>query len=215
MALLISVMSTGAAMVLHGLIQLVSNGYRAFLNRKDIQWPIIGVFMIGAAIALTGLTFMSFVPDEATVLIALGTLPFIAAALPKSLSLDITRPLMPVFAGLVIVPTNVLAGVGGPLLDVFFQRVSLTRHEVVATKAVLQALAHTTKIVYFGVLVSGMENWPSPWLLAGAVLMTVLGTTLGKRVLDRLADKTFFTWTQRIILGIGAILILRGVLLLV
>ena len=51
--------------------------------------------------------------------------------------------------------------------------------------------------------------------LAGAVLMTVLGTTLGKRMLDRLADKTFFIWTQRIILGIGAILILRGVLLLV
>ena len=151
MALLISVMSTGAAMVLHGLIQLVSNGYRAFLNRKDIQWPIIGVFMIGAAIALTGLTFMSFVPDEATVLIALGTLPFIAAALPKSLSLDITRPLMPVFAGLVIVPTNVLAGVGGPLLDVFFQRVSLTRHEVHGTSQIWKKSCNDPLVFVFSV----------------------------------------------------------------
>lgn len=37
MAVLITLMSTGPAMVLHGLIQFASNGYRAFLNRKDIQ----------------------------------------------------------------------------------------------------------------------------------------------------------------------------------
>ena len=62
---------------------------------------------------------------------------------------------MPIFAGLIVVPVNALTGVGGPILDVFFQRVSLTRHQVVATKAVIQALAHTTKIIYFGVLVGG------------------------------------------------------------
>ena len=219
MAVLITLMSTGPAMVLHGLIQFASNGYRAFLNRQDIQWRIIGVFLIGALAALAALVFISFVPDEATVLIALGALPFIAAGLPKSLSLDITRPFMPIFAGLIIVPVNVLAGVGGPMLDVFFQRVTLTRHQVVATKAVMQALAHTTKIIYFGVLVSsvlgsGAQNWPPAPLLLGALAVTVVGTTLGKRVLDRLADKVFFAWTQRIMLGVGGVLIIRGVLLL-
>ena len=78
MAVLITIMSTGPAMVLHGLIQFVSNGYRAFLNRKAIQWRIISVFLVGAIAALCGHTFfVSFVPNEATVLIALGTLPFI------------------------------------------------------------------------------------------------------------------------------------------
>ena len=120
MAVLITLMSTGPAMVLHGLIQFASNGYRAFLNRQNIQWCIIGAFLIGAVAALAMLVFISFVPDEATVLIALGALPFIAAGLPKNLSLDISRPYMPIFAGLVIVPVNMLAGVGGPLLDVFF-----------------------------------------------------------------------------------------------
>ena len=211
MAVLITLMSTGPAMVLHGLIQFASNGYRAFLNRENIQWRIIGVFLIGAVAALAALVFVSFVPDEATVLIALGALPFIAAGLPKSLSLDISRPYMPIFAGLVIVPVNVLAGVGGPILDVFFQRVTLTRHQVVATKAVIQALAHTTKIIYFGVLVSGTQNWPPAPLLLGALAVTVVGTTLGKRVLDRLADKVFFAWTQRIMLSVGTVLIIRGV----
>ena len=86
MAVLITLMSTGPAMVLHGLIQFASNGYRAFLNRKDIQWHIIFVFLIGAVVALAVLVFISFVPDEATVLIALGLLPFIAASLPKTLA---------------------------------------------------------------------------------------------------------------------------------
>ncbi|GIR46129.1 MAG: hypothetical protein CM15mP55_1050 [Hyphomicrobiales bacterium] len=45
MAVLITIMSTGPAMVLHGLIQFVSNGYRAFLNRKAIQWRKISVFL--------------------------------------------------------------------------------------------------------------------------------------------------------------------------
>ena len=107
-----------------------------------------------------------------------------------------------------------MAGVGGPILDVFFQRVSLMRHQVVATKAVIQALAHTTKIIYFGVLVSGAQNWPPASLLLGALAVTVVGTTLGKRVLDRLADKVFFAWTQRIMLGVGTVLVIRGVLLL-
>ena len=105
-----------------------------------------------------------------------------------------------------------LAGVGGPLLDVFFQRVTLTRHQVVATKAVIQALAHTTKIIYFGVLVSGTQNWPTTPLLLGALAVTVLGTALGKHVLDRLTDKVFFAWTQPIMFGVGFLLVFRGML---
>ena len=214
MAALITLMSTGPAMVLHGLIQFASNGYRAFLNRQHIQWHIIVVFLVGAMLALTALAFISFEPDEATVLIALGTLPFIAAGLPKSLSLDISRPYMPVFAGFVVVPVNVLAGIGGPILDVFFQRVTLTRHQIVATKAVIQALAHTTKIIYFGVLIGCAQNWPPVSLLLGALAVTVVGTTLGKPVLDSLADKVFFAWTQRILLGVGFLLVIRGILIL-
>ena len=34
------------------------------------------------------------------------------------------------------------------------------------------------------------------------------------RILDRLADKVFFAWTQRIMLSVGTVLIIRGVLLL-
>ena len=72
----------------------------------------------------------------------LGVLPYIAWLVPKELSLDITKPFISIVAGGVVVFTNLIAGVGGPLLDVFFQRVDMTRHEVVATKAVAQTIGH-------------------------------------------------------------------------
>lgn len=216
MGVLASLLPVGAAMVLHGLIQLTSNGYRAWLNRKDIQWPIVATLLVGNIIALAGLAFVSFAPDRITVLLALGLLPYIAWALPKNLALDVSKKPVGIFAGLVVVATNLLAGVGGPLLDVFFQRVALTRHQVVATKAVAQALGHISKIVFYGGLAvtASVNDWPALWLLLAAMTASVVGTRLGKRVLDKMQDATFFAWTQRILLSVGAVLIARAVYLM-
>ena len=216
MGILASILPVASAMVLHGLIQLTSNGYRAWLNRRDVDWRIVASLLTGNVLALGGLAFVSFAPDRTMVLLALGALPYIAWALPKSLALDVTKRPIGVFAGLVVVATNLLAGVGGPLLDVFFQRVSLTRHQVVATKAVAQALGHISKIIFYGGLAStaSANDWPALWLLLPAMAASVTGTRLGKRVLDRMADAVFFSWTQRIMLVVGAILLARGLYLL-
>ena len=216
MGILASLLPVAAAMVLHGLIQLTSNGYRAWLNRKDIEWRIVATLLIGNVTALAALAFVSFAPDRVMVLLALGALPYIAWALPKNLALDVTKTPVGIFAGLVVVATNLLAGVGGPLLDVFFQRVALTRHQVVATKAVAQALGHISKIIFYGGLAAtaSVQDCPALWLLALAVIASVTGTTLGKRVLDAMADAVFFSWTQRIMLAVGAVFLARAAYLL-
>ena len=216
MGILASILPIGAAMVLHGLIQLTSNGYRAWLNRKDINWAIVATLSTGWALGLGVLTFISFTPDRVTVLLALGLLPYLAWAMPKNMNLDVEKKPVGVFAGLVVVATNVLAGVGGPLLDVFFQRVTLTRHQVVATKAVAQSLGHISKIIFYGGIAAGasMADWPSLWLLLAAMAASVTGTRLGKRVLDRMEDATFFKWTQRILLSVGAVLVASALYLL-
>ena len=99
-----------------------------------------------------------------------------------------------------VVGTNLIAGVGGPLLDIFFQRVEMTRHQVVATKAVAQTIGHISKIIFFGgLLVSfSTENWPNLKFLIFAIILSVIGTTLGKKVLDIIDDAIFFRWTQLI-----------------
>ena len=208
MGILVSIMPVSQAMVLHGLIQLTSNGYRAWLNRKDINWSIVATLIVGNIIALAGLVFVAFVPDRITVLLALGLLPYIAWALPKNAALDVTKKPIGLLAGMVVVATNLLAGVGGPLLDVFFQRVDMTRHQVVATKAVAQSLGHISKVIFFGFLtVSASNDWPMLWLVLIAMTASVTGTTLGKKILDMINDEIFFLWTQRILLSVGAVFI--------
>jgi len=216
MGILVSLIQVGPAMILHGLIQMTSNGYRAWLNQKDINWKIIGTLFLGNIIAMAMLFFIAFVPDRITVLFALGILPYIAWAMPNNLSFDVTKTPIGILAGMVVVGTNLLAGVGGPLLDVFFQRVEMTRHQVVATKAVAQFLGHVSKVIFFGGLAvtSSAENWPVFWLLITAMIVSVIGTTLGKKVLDRINDKTFFSWTQRIMLTVGAVMIARAIYLI-
>ena len=216
MGILISFLPVGPAMVLHGLIQTTSNGYRAWLNRADINWKIVLTLLIGSSISLIILFFIAFQPSQILVIFALGLLPFIAWAVPKELSLDVTKPPIGVLAGGVVVGTNLIAGVGGPLLDIFFQRVEMTRHQVVATKAVAQTIGHISKIIFFGgLLVSfNTENWPNLTFLVFAIILSVIGTTLGKKVLDIIDDAIFFRWTQLIVLSVGGIFIIRGLFLL-
>tara|TARA_B100001057_G_C22683053_1_gene884542 strand:+ start:254 stop:1006 length:753 start_codon:yes stop_codon:yes gene_type:complete len=216
MGVLISFLSVGPAMVLHGLIQATSNGYRAWLNRHDINWKIILTLLIGSVISLIILFFIAFEPSKILVIFALGLLPYIAWAVPKELSLDITKPHVSVFAGGVVVGSNLISGTGGPILDIFFQKVDMTRHQVVATKAVAQTVGHLAKIIFFGGLIVSFsfENWPNPTFLFIAIIFSVIGTTLGKRVLDTIDDKFFFRWTQIIVLSVGALFIIRGLFLL-
>ena len=216
MGILVSLMQVGPAMILHGLIQMTSNGYRAWLNRKDINWKIVGTLFIGNVLAMVVLFFIAFVPDRITVLLALGILPYIAWSMPSNFAFDVTKTPVGIAAGIVVVGTNLLAGVGGPLLDVFFQKVEMTRYQVVATKAVAQFLGHVSKVIFFGGLAvsSSSENWPALWLLIIAMAVSVIGTTLGKKVLDKINDRTFFSWTQRIMLAVGAVLIVRAIYLI-
>ena len=203
-------------MVLHGLIQLTSNGYRAWLNKTDIKWNIVSTLIFGNIISLVGLFSLAFEPDKITVLLVLGLLPYIAWALPKKNSLDVSKKPIGILAGMVVVGSNLLSGTGGPLLDIFFQRVNMTRHQVVATKAVAQSLGHISKIIFFGFLTTSKFNtWPSFWLIFFAVIASVIGTTLGKIILDKIDDRTFFVWTQSILLTIGAVFIAYALYLMI
>ena len=215
-AVLANVMPIGAAMVLHGILQLTANVYRAWLNRRDIQWAIIGYFAIGGLIGLAILKIIDFSPNRIVVLFGLGIMPYIIVAIPKAWALDATKKPVAFVAGWLVVLINLLTGVSGPVLDLFFQKTALTRHQVVATKAVLSGIGHSAKIIFFGALVStaSLANWPALELLILAMIASMLGTRVGKYALDNMQDATFFSWTQRILLTMGALLIARAIQLM-
>ncbi|MEQ8266430.1 MAG: TSUP family transporter [Parvibaculum sp.] len=208
--------SVGTAMMLHGVTQAVSNGYRAVINRKDIVWPIVATNMAGGAAALALFMLVSFVPDKATVFLVLGAIPFIAFSIPKSWGLDVTRPAVAIGGGFVVTALTLTAGVAGPILDIFFVQSPLTRHQIVATKAVTQTLQHLTKLLYFGVLAAHLlPDADIPWWVYVMVApLAMLGTTFGKMLLDRMNDGQFKNWSRYILYVLGAVLIVRGLMLL-
>ena len=167
MGCLLLVLPTSTAFVVHGLLQLVSNGWRAFLQRRHVRRAIVGLYAVGA----------------------------VAAALA-------------VAAGVVVTAVNLVAGVAGPLLDVFFVRTALGRYEVVATKAATQVLSHAAKVVVYGGLAA---TGRVPWLVVLlAVPLSMLGTAVGGRLLERMSDEGFRSATKYVVSALGVVYLVQA-----
>ncbi|MCE9522469.1 MAG: sulfite exporter TauE/SafE family protein [Alphaproteobacteria bacterium] len=207
------VLPVQSAMVLHGVTQFVSNGWRAFLWRQWIDWKIVGLYVFGALPAIAVPIVLAYVPDRPVMLITLGLVPFLAAALPKRWALDATKPWHAVACGFSVAGLQLIAGVAGPLLDTFFVRSKIDRRAVVATKAVTQAVSHTLKVGYYATLLSQVPALGLD-VYGAAIAAAVIGTTLAGSVLEKMTNESFRRWTKTIVLVIGAISITQGVWLL-
>jgi uncharacterized membrane protein YfcA len=210
--LLLVVMPVPEAMVFHGVVQVASNVSRSWLWHRHIKWKAVLQFGIGAACALAVFSFLRLVPSKPIVLMLVGLMPFLALAVPQRAAPDIERRGQALLAGLVSGAVQLLAGVTGPLLDVFFVRTGLSRQANVATKAAAQVLGQLMKVAYFGLLVAhpgGRDGhqWAAMTLV---VACAVLGTALSRRFLERMSDRQFYFWIRRIILVLGAIYIAEG-----
>ncbi len=213
MAVLVALVSVATAMVIHGGIQMVANGYRAFLLREAIVWRVFGYYCIGAVAGVVGLFFVSWTPDKRALYLLLGLTPMLIWLPKERLHLDIKRVDHAIAAGFVVQGLNTLAGVAGPLLDLFFVRADMTRQQIVATKSVTQTLSHLIKIGFWSVPIvsaAGFSALPPWWLFAAAIPLSMLGTTLGKRVLERMTDVNFRKWMKGLVTAIGFVLLLRA-----
>ncbi len=170
-------------------------------------------FGLGAAASLAVFSLFDFVPDKAVVLLAVGLTPFVALAVPQRIAPNIERGGQAFLAGAIGGTIQLVSGVTGPLLDIFYVRTGMSRQANVATKAAAQTLGHLTKVIYFGALIAdpaGREL--EQWLVMGfAAVFAVIGTTLSRQVLDRMSDKQFYHWTRRIILALGTVYIAQGI----
>jgi len=208
-------MPVSAAMVTHGAVQFVSNGWRAVLHRRHIAWRIIALYGVGSAAAAGLLALIVYEPTKAWVYLMLGLVPGLAWLPKGAFHLDAAKPAHAAACGLTVTGLNVIAGVSGPLLDVFFVRTALTRHQIVATKAATQAFSHTVKMAFYGAPLvgaaqSGMPPW---WFFVLAAPLAMLGAWLGGCVLDRLSDVNFLKYTRWIVTALGAVYLVQAMVL--
>jgi uncharacterized membrane protein YfcA len=201
------------AMVLFSIIQFVANGWRAALWRRFVLWPIFIWYAVGGVVAFAIMRTIAYVPDKATVYVLLGAMPFCVELLPAAARPNIQWRGMPFVTGLLTTVLQFLAGVGGPFLDVFFQKSTLDRKTTLASKAVVQTFSHVLRGAYFGSFVS-LQSVEQPWwLYVGAIGFAIIGTSITPMIIERMTDHGFRQWTRAIILSVSGIYLVRGALL--
>ena len=215
MGILLAMMPLAAAMVLHGVTQMASNGWRAWLWRTHIQWRVVAWYAAGGLIAALAFFAAQVVPSKSVTFIVLGVLSFTGLLLPSRFAPSIIRRTDAVACGAVCTALQFVAGVSGPIFDVFFVRSGLGRKDTVATKAAIQTLGHFLKVAYFCQLLVAGTAEIAPVAVILAISLAVVGTQLSRSVLDAISDAQFRSWTRGLIATIASIYLVHGITLLV
>ncbi|MCJ8520162.1 putative membrane protein YfcA [Pseudorhizobium tarimense] len=206
---LLLLMPLGTAIAVHGVIQMVANGSRAWFSRTYIDYRILGILCLGLAISAVVLLFLDYKPNIIVVSIAIGLMPILVWLPVQRLHLDASKPSHALICGLIAGALTVGVGVSGPTIDIFFIRAMMDRRKVIATKAATQLISHATKVVFYWNAASLLPA--ADWVaIALAAPIAILGTRAGNVILQRLTDANFRVWTRWIVTGISAVYIVQG-----
>jgi uncharacterized protein len=208
LGVLLAYFDVATGMILFSIIQFFANGWRVVQWRQYILWPIIGLYVVGAVLSFVVMWTIAIVPDKAVVYLMLGLMPFVVEALPAAMRPNIEWRGVPLLTGIVTTIIQILSGVGGLFLDMFFQKSMLDRKTTNATKAVAQTFSHVVRALYFGSL-SGIGDLPV-WATGPAILLAIAGTSLAPYVIERMTDHGFRQWTKAIIFAISVIYLARA-----
>ena len=201
------------AMVVHGITQLASNVWRVLVWRQHIRYDIFLVYSAGSIAALLAWSVTLYVPDKAVSFLMLGVTPFLMRFVPQDIRPDPESRVQSVLYGFGCTGLILLTGVAGPMLDTFFLGGHLDRRVIMATKSMCQVLGHSVKLVYFAALVT--EPGSVDLLTASlAIAMAAAGTGIAKPVVDRLSDKVYRVWANRIVVTLSAYYAIYGLYLL-
>lgn len=201
------------AIPIHGIIQLTSNGSRAWFLRRQIAWGAVVRFawpLLPAGVL--GIWVARSIPPAAGQ-IGIGVFVLIATLTQKKPSIaggpERARLALPL-GGALVGFFSIVVGATGPLLGPFVLALNLGSEGTVATLAACQIFQHGSKVLLFGITGFSFAKLLVPTLcLCGAA---VIGSAIGTRLLDRVPERTFRS-VVRVMLSLLAIeLIVEGAL---
>src|SRR4051812_38705648 len=70
--ILLAIMPVPEAMMLHGVTQMASNGWRGLLWWRHVRWSAVMSYVLGCAVALGLWSFTRYVPSKSVALLLLG-----------------------------------------------------------------------------------------------------------------------------------------------
>jgi len=201
------------AIPIHGGIQLVANGSRAYLLRGEIAWKAVlwsSVLLFPAS--LLGVLVATSVPEDAT-RAALGVFALVITWRPSLLRWRGTeqmpeRALIGVGAASGFINTTV--GASGPVTSPFFRAVTASHAAFVATAAASQVIAHISKVGAF--LIDGFPIEDHLLTIGVGAAAVTVGSWIGTRLLGRVEER-YLGWIFRAVLTALAVRLIVTALL--
>jgi uncharacterized membrane protein YfcA len=185
--------------------QLIGNGSRAWFNRRQIELPVVGWFALGGVpAALIGGVLFASAPIGFLIRL-LGFFLIITVVyrhLGKSSALRIPLRGFAVL-GAVLSFLSALLGSIGPVMIPFFLAYGLVKGSLIGTEALATVVMHVTKLIAY----KRVSILSSDSIIIGLGLgcVMILGSYVGKNILDRLPERVFIFLieTTLIVAGIG------------
>jgi uncharacterized membrane protein YfcA len=200
------------AMLLHGATQLTGNVSRSAFFYKYLNWKSIKIYFFGSIIG--GLLFwkISFVPEKHIIYIFLGSLPIISLFKRVGTYFKITKTKNAAIAGIGVSFSQLMFGVSGSLVDVFYTHSGFNRYQIIANKSFTQIIGHIFKILFYGSLLA-KDNFSQlePHWFPLMMLTALLGTYLGKKLVPIIKEVHFIIITRGLIASFSLVLLFKGV----
>ncbi len=189
--------------------QLIGNASRVWFNRRELYWPVVGWFALGAVpFALLG-GFL-FAKAPLTVLTRLlGAFLLLVVVWrhirPKPKSFPVAS-----FAGIGAGASflSALLGSVGPIMAPFFLAYGLVKGAYIGTEALSTVVMHIVKLIAYRQ--TAVLTLSAALIGLGLGPVMILGSFLGKRILDRLPEKVFVAIIEGVLIVAGLFFLVRG-----
>lgn len=199
---LLSLTPPVVALPVHALVQIGSNAGRAWMLKPYVMVAVVRWFIPGSILGVAVASQLIVTLPGQVLQLVLAVFILWAVWAPKIDSLQVPdKAYFMVGAGTSF--ATMFLGATGPLLAVFLSPVRYGRDRTVSTHAACMTIQHLLKVIAFGFLGFVLTEWLV--LVAAMILSGLLGTWLGRALLQRLPEQLF----RRLFKAVLSILALR------
>lgn len=190
--------------------QLIGNGSRVWFNRHELDYGVVGWFALGGipSAILGGLLFARAPLSGLTRLLGLFLLLVVVwrRVRPRTRFRPPVRSFALIGAGASFL--SALLGSVGPLMAPFFLAYGLVRGAYIGTEALATVIMHVTKLIAY----RGAAVLPGTSMLRGLAIgpVMILGSWMGKRVIDKLPERAFVLLIELTMTVAGLLFLIRG-----
>jgi|SRR5665213_1338270 len=190
--------------------QLIGNGSRVWFNRRDLDWRVVVWFALGGVpMALLGGYLFASAP--LSVLTRLLGAFLLLIVVWRHLRPQRARPFpVAAFTGIGAGASflSALLGSVGPVMAPFFLAYGLVKGAYIGTEALSTVVMHVTKLVAYRQTSILTRADITIGLAVGPIM--ILGSFIGKRIVDRLPERFFVVIIEAVLVVAGATFLIRG-----